>query len=68
MWCDDRAMSQTVSALRREGLVHSVPGRDARTREVALTERSRAVVSFLEDEWTATSRRSRSWRARSRTR
>lgn len=48
------AMSQTVSALRREGLVHSVPGPDARTREVALTERARAIVPFLEAEWRAT--------------
>jgi DNA-binding MarR family transcriptional regulator len=48
------AMSQTVSALRREGLVRSVPGADARTREVALTERARAVVPFLEAEWRAT--------------
>ncbi len=48
------AMSQTVSALRREGLVRSVPGDDARTREVALTERARAVLPFLEAEWRAT--------------
>ena len=48
------AMSQTVSALRREGLVHSTPGADARTREVTLTERARAVVPFLEAEWRAT--------------
>lgn len=48
------AMSQTVSALRREGLVRAVPGADARTREVALTQRARAVVPFLEAEWRAT--------------
>ena len=48
------AMSQTVSALRREGLVRSLPGADARTREVALTERARAVLPFLEAEWRAT--------------
>lgn len=49
-------MSQTVSALRREGLVSSAPGVDARTREVTLTERAREVVPFLEAEWRATER------------
>jgi DNA-binding MarR family transcriptional regulator len=48
------AMSQTVSALRREGLVRSVPGADARTREIALTKRAREIVPFLESEWRAT--------------
>lgn len=48
------AMSQTVTALRRGGLVRSAPGVDARTREVALTGRARAVVPFLEAEWRAT--------------
>ena len=50
------AMSQTVSALRREGLVHDVPGGDARTRRVALTERAQEVLPFLEAEWRATER------------
>lgn len=48
------AMSQTVSQLRREGLVRSVPGKDARTRRVTLTRRAHEVVSFLEAEWQAT--------------
>jgi DNA-binding MarR family transcriptional regulator len=49
------AMSQTVSALRRRGLVRSVPGStDARTRQIALTERAREIVPFLEAEWRAT--------------
>jgi DNA-binding MarR family transcriptional regulator len=48
------AMSQTVSALRRAGLVRNVPGADARLRRVALTERARAVLPFLEAEWRAT--------------
>nr|WP_084628749.1 MarR family transcriptional regulator [Amycolatopsis nigrescens] len=48
------AMSQTVSAMRREGLVSSTPGTDARTREVVLTERAEALVPFLEAEWRAT--------------
>jgi DNA-binding MarR family transcriptional regulator len=50
------AMSQTVSAMRRQGLVHSVPGSDARTREVALTEQAREIVPFLEAEWRSTER------------
>jgi DNA-binding MarR family transcriptional regulator len=48
------AMSQTVGALRREGLVTSSPGSDARTREVTLTDRARELVPFLEAEWRAT--------------
>jgi DNA-binding MarR family transcriptional regulator len=48
------ALSQTVTALRKEGLVTSVPGADARTRQVALTPQGRALVPFLEAEWRAT--------------
>nr|WP_306238279.1 MULTISPECIES: MarR family winged helix-turn-helix transcriptional regulator [unclassified Ornithinimicrobium] len=48
------AVSQTVSALRQEGLVDTVPGPDARTRVVELTARGRELVPFLEDEWRAT--------------
>ncbi|MGH3471668.1 MAG: MarR family winged helix-turn-helix transcriptional regulator, partial [Nocardioidaceae bacterium] len=48
------AMSQTVTSLRRAGLVRTTPGSDARTRKVALTKRARAVVPFLEAEWRAT--------------
>src|SRR5262245_54051514 len=48
------AMSQTVSALRREGLVRSTRGADGRTRKVVLSARGRAVVPFLEAEWRAT--------------
>lgn len=48
------AMSQTVAALRREGLVESRPGRDARTRLVHLTDAGRELVPFLEAEWRAT--------------
>ncbi|SDM26247.1 MarR family winged helix-turn-helix transcriptional regulator [Allokutzneria albata] len=50
------AMSQTVAALRREGLVTSVPGADARTKSVELTERAKELVPFLEAEWRATER------------
>lgn len=49
------AMSQTVAAMRRDGLVRSVAGRaDARTREVAVTRKGRALVPFMEAEWRAT--------------
>ncbi|MET7639286.1 MarR family transcriptional regulator [Streptomyces sp. NPDC005438] len=48
------AISQTVAAMRREGLVTSEPGPDARTRRIDLTERGRALVPFLEAEWRAT--------------
>jgi DNA-binding MarR family transcriptional regulator len=50
------AMSQTVTAMRAEGLVETTAGRDARTRDVTLTDRGRALVPFLEDEWRATER------------
>ncbi|MEU9605625.1 MarR family transcriptional regulator [Streptomyces sp. NPDC048057] len=49
------AVSQTVAAMRKEGLVTSEPGPgDARTRVIDLTERGRALVPFLEAEWRAT--------------
>jgi DNA-binding MarR family transcriptional regulator len=48
------AMSQTVTALRRAGYVDSAAGTDARTREITLTAKGRALVPFLEDEWRAT--------------
>lgn len=48
------ATSQTVAAMRQEGLVSSTPGPDARTRRVELTERARALVPFMEAEWRAT--------------
>jgi DNA-binding MarR family transcriptional regulator len=50
------AMSQTVTAMVREGLVDTAPGADARTRTVALTDTGRGLVPFLEDEWRATER------------
>ncbi|MFI6944162.1 MarR family winged helix-turn-helix transcriptional regulator [Streptomyces sp. NPDC050418] len=50
------AISQTVTAMRKEDLVTSEPGPDARTRRIDLTERGRALVPFLEAEWRATHR------------
>jgi DNA-binding MarR family transcriptional regulator len=48
------AMSQTVAALQRDGLVRTAAGADARTREVVLTEKARELLPFLEAEWRAT--------------
>lgn len=50
------AVSQTVSELRRAGLVSSEPATegDRRTRTVALTDEGRALVPLLEAEWRAT--------------
>lgn len=48
------AMSQTVTAMRRENLVESEPGEDGRTRRVTLTERAQNLVPFVEAEWRAT--------------
>ena len=48
------AVSQTVSALRAQGLVETAPGADARTRVVDLTDEGRDLVPFLEAEWRAT--------------
>ncbi|ARQ71959.1 MarR family winged helix-turn-helix transcriptional regulator [Streptomyces marincola] len=48
------ATSQTVAAMRKEGLVTSEPGPDARTRRIDLTGRGRSLVPFLEAEWRAT--------------
>ncbi|GAA4975512.1 MarR family winged helix-turn-helix transcriptional regulator [Kineococcus glutinatus] len=48
------AMSQTVTAMRRGGLIDSAPGEDARTRTVTLTDAGAALVPFLEAEWRAT--------------
>ncbi|MQA63651.1 MAG: winged helix DNA-binding protein [Actinophytocola sp.] len=48
------AISQTIAAMRREDLVTSEPGPDARTRRIDLTERGQSLVPFLEAEWRAT--------------
>lgn len=48
------AISQTVAAMRKEQLVTSEPGPDARTRRIDLTARGRSLVPFLEAEWRAT--------------
>lgn len=48
------AMSQTVTAMKREGLVAAASGNDARTMLVSLTEAGARLVPFLETEWRAT--------------
>lgn len=50
------AASQTVSALRRDGLVATRPGVDARSRDVVLTDDARELVPLLAAEWSATER------------
>lgn len=49
------AVSQTVSQMRKAGLVRLRPGGDARERVVALTPRAEAMVPRLERHWAATS-------------
>lgn len=48
------AMSQSVSAMRKAGLVESEPGTDARSRIVSLTPRGKEVASVFWREWYAT--------------
>lgn len=49
------AMSQTVAAMRKEGLVESAPdGDDRRMRRVRLSARAQQVLPLLEAEWRAT--------------
>ena len=45
------AASQTVAALRAEGLVDTTFGPDARTRVVGLTRKGRHLVPLLAAEW-----------------
>ena len=48
------AMSQTVTAMRKDGLIRSVPGTDARSRMIELTPAGRALIEPLRREWYAT--------------
>ena len=48
------ALSQKVAAMRTAGLVRTTPGPDARTKRVALTPKSRRLVTRLAAEWRAT--------------
>jgi DNA-binding MarR family transcriptional regulator len=48
------AMSQTVSAMRKDGLIRSAPGTDARSRMIELTPAGRELIEPLRTEWNAT--------------
>ncbi|TDD23403.1 MarR family winged helix-turn-helix transcriptional regulator [Nonomuraea diastatica] len=48
------ALSQKVAAMREAGWVETVPGDDARSKKVALTDHARSVVGRLAAEWRAT--------------
>jgi DNA-binding MarR family transcriptional regulator len=50
------AMSQTVAAMVKAGLVNVEPGSDARSRIVRLTDNGADVVPLLRAEWRATER------------
>nr|WP_202238951.1 MarR family winged helix-turn-helix transcriptional regulator [Streptomyces sp. SN-593] len=52
------AVSQKVAAMRSAGLVRTVPGSDARTRQVVLTAKARRMAGRLAAEWRATERAS----------
>jgi DNA-binding MarR family transcriptional regulator len=47
-------MSQTVSAMKKDGLIRSAPGTDARNRMIELTPAGRALIEPLRAEWYAT--------------
>ncbi|MFC4033370.1 MarR family winged helix-turn-helix transcriptional regulator [Streptomyces polygonati] len=48
------ALSQKVSAMRAAGWVRTVPGDDARSKKVTLTDNARGIVGRLAAEWRAT--------------
>jgi DNA-binding MarR family transcriptional regulator len=48
------AASQSVAEMRKRGLVELIPGSDARSRIVQLTETTRAMKPALDAEWAAT--------------
>lgn len=48
------ALSQKVAAMRAAGWVQTVPGDDARSKKVTLTDNARGIVGRLAAEWRAT--------------
>ncbi|MFB7629784.1 MarR family winged helix-turn-helix transcriptional regulator [Streptomyces sp. NPDC056149] len=48
------ALSQKVAAMRAAGWVETVTGEDARSKQVALTDKARAAIGRLAAEWRAT--------------
>lgn len=47
------AMSQTLTVMRKDGLVRSLAGADARNRMIELTDAGRALIEPLRREWFA---------------
>lgn len=50
------AVSQTITEMRKAGLVKTEPGKDARERVASLTDKGRDVLPVLERQWEATTR------------
>lgn len=48
------ALSQKVAAMRAAGWLETAPGRDARSKTVALTPKAERVAALLAAEWRAT--------------
>ncbi len=48
------ALSQKVAAMRAAGWLDTTPGRDARSKKVALTPKAERVAALLATEWRAT--------------
>lgn len=48
------ALSQKVAGMRKAGLVTTVAGADARSKQVELTDRARSIIDRLAAEWRAT--------------
>ena len=48
------ALSQKVAAMRAAGWLATTPGRDARSKRVALTPKAERVAALLASEWRAT--------------
>jgi DNA-binding MarR family transcriptional regulator len=48
------ALSQKVAAMRAAGWLATTPGRDARSKRVALTPKAERVAALLTAEWRAT--------------
>jgi DNA-binding MarR family transcriptional regulator len=48
------ALSQKVAAMRAAGWVQTLPGDDARSKKVTLTDNARGIVGRLAAEWRAT--------------
>lgn len=48
------AESQKVAAMRKVGLVQTIAGPDARTKQIVLTDKARGLMSLLAAEWRST--------------